>query len=53
MKSMAEGRRIRFLLEGKNISQLEQMKRKRPELKDIIDEIIKERLTKTTRGVKW
>ena len=45
MKSMAEGRRIKSLLENRSTGELEHLARKRPALKEIIEEILRERWT--------
>lgn len=42
-KSMSEVRRLKFQLKEKSIEELEAIKKKRPQLKELIDEIISER----------
>ena len=54
MVSMAQGRRLVELWKTKSIGELEYIKRKKPELADFIDELIRQKLceTKTKGGLK-
>lgn len=42
-RSMSEVRRVKFQLKNKSIEELKKIKKYRPELKKLIDEIINER----------